>query len=196
MNIDNFQELIDLTDYLAVSNEYLIRKFKEGGNYLIIDTYGDFLIIERIVMADKIIPNLPKSEAATFDDLLIVVDTPADSPTNKKITLANLFNKIPTYAAHADTPQTLTGAGEINATTSITLLVTTGANALTIADGSQSGQLKYIVMKTDGGVGTLTGSNFVGTSIIFDTVGEAATLIWTDSKWYNLSSSSGGAVWS
>ena len=47
MNIDNFQELIDLTDYLAVSNEYLIRKFKEGGSYLIIDTYGDFLIMER-----------------------------------------------------------------------------------------------------------------------------------------------------
>mgnify|MGYP001340094598 CR=1 FL=1 len=47
MNIKHYQELIELTDYLAVSNEYLIRKFKEGGNYLIIDTYGDFLIIER-----------------------------------------------------------------------------------------------------------------------------------------------------
>ncbi len=47
MKIEKHQELIDLTDYLAVSNEYLIRKFKEGGNYLIIDSYGDFLIIER-----------------------------------------------------------------------------------------------------------------------------------------------------
>ena len=47
MNIKKHQELIDLTDYLAVSNEYLIRKFKDGGNYLIIDTSGDFLIIER-----------------------------------------------------------------------------------------------------------------------------------------------------
>ncbi len=47
MNIKKHQELIDLTDYLAVSDEYLIRKFKEGGNYLIIDTYGDFLIMER-----------------------------------------------------------------------------------------------------------------------------------------------------
>ena len=47
MNIKKHQELIELTDYLAVSNEYLIRKFKEGGNYLIIDTFGDFLIIER-----------------------------------------------------------------------------------------------------------------------------------------------------
>ena len=47
MNIDNFQELIDLTDYLAVSDQYHIRKFKEGGSYLIIDTYGDFLILKR-----------------------------------------------------------------------------------------------------------------------------------------------------
>tara|TARA_B100001250_G_C19792898_1_gene787365 strand:- start:1464 stop:1688 length:225 start_codon:yes stop_codon:yes gene_type:complete len=47
MNIKRHQELIELTDYLAVSEEYLIRKFKDGGNYLIIDTYGDFLIMER-----------------------------------------------------------------------------------------------------------------------------------------------------
>ena len=47
MNIKKHQELIDLTDFLAVSNEYLIRKFKEGGNYLIIAPLGDFLIIER-----------------------------------------------------------------------------------------------------------------------------------------------------
>ena len=47
MNIDNFQELIDLTDYLDLTTEYLIRKFKEGGSYLIIDTYGDFLILKR-----------------------------------------------------------------------------------------------------------------------------------------------------
>ena len=47
MNIDDFQELIDLTDYLAMSDKYLIRKFKEEGNYLIIDTFGDFLILQR-----------------------------------------------------------------------------------------------------------------------------------------------------
>ena len=146
-------------------------------------------------MADKIIPNLPKIVATTFDDLLLVVDTPAESPTNKKITLANFFNKIPTYIAHADTPQTLTGAGEINSTTSITLLVTTGTNALTIADGTQNGQLKYIVMKTENGVGTLTGSNLVGLSIVFNNAGIGQTLIWTDSKWYSLSSGIGGATW-
>ena len=146
-------------------------------------------------MADKIIPNLTAASETTIDDLLLVVDTPSSAPTNKKITVANIFNKIPTYVGHADTPQTLTGAGAINATTSITLLVTTGADPLTIADGLVEGQIKYIVMKGDGGAGTLTGSNLVGTNIIFDTVGEGHTLIWTDSKWYSLSSGSGGAAW-
>ena len=47
MNIKDFQELIDLTDYLDTSGEYLIRKFTDGGNYMIIDTYGDFLILKR-----------------------------------------------------------------------------------------------------------------------------------------------------
>ena len=47
MNIKDFQELIDLTDYIDLTNEYIIRKFIEGGSYLIIDTYGDFLILKR-----------------------------------------------------------------------------------------------------------------------------------------------------
>ena len=36
-------------------------------------------------MADKIIPNLPKTEAVTIDDLMLVVDTPSSTQTNKKI---------------------------------------------------------------------------------------------------------------
>ena len=47
MNIENFQELIDISDYVDVVEEYLIRKFKDGGNYIIIDSYGDFLILDR-----------------------------------------------------------------------------------------------------------------------------------------------------
>ena len=42
-------------------------------------------------MADKIISNLPKTEVVTEDDLLLVVDTPASAPTNKKITVGNFL---------------------------------------------------------------------------------------------------------
>src|SRR5690349_14355821 len=51
--------------------------------------------------------------------------------------------------------QTLTGAGAVNTTQRSTLLVTTGANALTLGLGTE-GQTKFIRMKTDGGDGTLT----------------------------------------
>ena len=135
-------------------------------------------------MADKKITALTASPALSTDDLFHVVDSPASSPSNKKITTTNVFTKIPIYIGFADTQQTLTGAGAINSSTSTTLLVTTGADALTIADGAVNGQVKFIVMKTDGGTGTLTGANLVGTSIAFADAGRAATLLWTDSKWY------------
>ena len=85
---------------------------------------------------------------------------------------------------HADTPQTLTGAGAVNITTSITHLVTTGADALTLADGAE-GQIKYIVMKTDGGNGTLTPAHFAnGTTLTFDAVGDSVMLLFTNGAWH------------
>jgi hypothetical protein len=83
----------------------------------------------------------------------------------------------------AGTPQTLTGAGAVNLTTRTTLLVTTGANALTLADGIE-GQRKVIVMKTDGGDGTLTPTNRHGyATITFNDAGDSIELNFTDGKW-------------
>ena len=47
MNVRKFKELIETTEFVGSTDDYLIHKFIEGGNYLIIDTFGDFLIIER-----------------------------------------------------------------------------------------------------------------------------------------------------
>ena len=58
---------------------------------------------------------------------------------------------------------TLTGAGAVDIVNEITALVTTGADALTLADGAV-GQKKTIYMLTDGGVGTLTPANALGWS--------------------------------
>ena len=47
MNVRKFKELIETTEFVGSTDDYLIHKFIEFGNYLIIDTFGDFLIIER-----------------------------------------------------------------------------------------------------------------------------------------------------
>lgn len=81
------------------------------------------------------------------------------------------------------TPQTLTGAGAVNITTKTTLLVTTGINALTLANGTD-GQIKTIIHKTYGGNGILTPTNLLGgTTITFSAIGQTATLLFKDGKW-------------
>ncbi len=83
--------------------------------------------------------------------------------------------------------QLLTGAGAVDVVSAITEWVTTGAQAGTLADGVE-GQIKFIVMKTDGGDGTLTPSNFnSGSTITFNTAGDAVILLFTNSAWYCLS---------
>jgi hypothetical protein len=78
---------------------------------------------------------------------------------------------------------TRTGAGAIDVTNEITLVVTTGAQALTLADGVV-GQRKIIKMKTDGGDGTLTPANLAdGTTITFNDVGDVVELVFADAKW-------------
>ena len=91
------------------------------------------------------------------------------------------------------TPQTLTGAGAVSLNHPITYLVTTGSNAITLVDGAV-GQVKTIVMKTDGGNATMTqaGGNLlssqVSTSIVWNDVGDSVTLVYTGSDWVVASS--------
>lgn len=79
--------------------------------------------------------------------------------------------------------QTLTGAGAVDIVSAVTELVTTGADALTIADGA-IGQTKIIVMKTDGGTGTLTPVTANGFSTVaFADAGDSVTLLFGTAGW-------------
>lgn len=104
------------------------------------------------------------------------------------MTITSLVATTNTVSALVGTIQTLTGAGAVNITTLTTKVVTTGAQALTLANGA-NGQLKSIVMITDGGDGTLTPATKTGyTTIVFGDVGDSVLLqYFTTQGWMVLS---------
>ena len=137
-------------------------------------------------MADKKITALTESNSLSTDDLFHVVDSPASSPSNKKITANNVFQKIPTWIGFADTVATSAADSlAIPITASIVHKTTGGdAEALTVAAGTQ-GQLLMIVLITDGGgTGTIAASSTVADTIAFADAEDTALLLFTNSKWH------------
>ena len=137
-------------------------------------------------MADKKITALNASAALSTDDLFHVVDSPASSPTNKKITTNNVFNKVPSYLGLAATPAVVT-SGVIDVTTPITFLSTTGTVAYSLAAGT-AGQIKMLVCTAVSGtpVGVVTpvaSANDGYNTITFNAKGQTATLIYVNSAW-------------
>jgi len=91
--------------------------------------------------------------------------------TNKTLTsatLTGLFGSV----------QSLSGAGAVDLTNTVTEITSTGADALTLANGTV-GQIKVITMIVDGGDATLTPTTFAGgTTITFNDAGDSVILVY------------------
>ena len=143
-------------------------------------------------MADKKITALTDlGNGIAGEDLIHVIDDPSGNPVNKKISVANFFNNIPTYIALDDAPQviddTTTAVGVAQSITHIDTNTAGGAHAGTLADGTR-GQIKIITLIADGGDSVITPTNLAGASTItFDDVGDTVTCLFTNSNWVVIS---------
>ena len=142
-------------------------------------------------MADKKITALTDlSTGIAAEDLLHVIDDPSGTPVNKKVSVANVLNYLPTFLAFAQAEQTLTGAGAADVTSAVTATVTntdnSGNNAVTLANGT-TGQVKILYTKTEASSGQTSGvtpANFAnGTTLTFDAVGDAAIMYFNGTNW-------------
>jgi hypothetical protein len=142
-------------------------------------------------MADKKVTALTDLGTALASvDLFHVVDDPAGTPINKKVSAENVFNNIPSWLGLKQAAQTLTADGSTSLTANVTSAITvinatSTTGTVTLADGSD-GQIKTFINTSTAGVFliTITPTNLRGyTSVLLNAQGESVTLLFKGSKW-------------
>ena len=138
-------------------------------------------------MADKKIAALTDlSTGIAGADLLHVIDDPTGTPINKKVSVTNFVNNLPSFIGFSNSYEDISDATQtaVSITKAVTLLQTSGSVATTLANGTVIGQLKIIVNDTDGGASELTPASTLGyTNIDFTDDGDSVTLMWTGTAW-------------
>ena len=138
-------------------------------------------------MADKKITALTDlSTGIAGADLLHVVDDPTGTPINKKVSVTNFINNLPSFIGFSNSVEDISDGTQtaLSVATAVTLLQTAGSNATTLADGTVQGQIKIIIHDTDGGATVHTPADPLGyADLNFVDDGDTAMLMWSGTKW-------------
>ena len=134
-------------------------------------------------MADKKITALTElaSGSLASTDLFHVIDDPSGTPINKKITVASVFNAVPTFLG-LNSVTTYDADGAVALTEAISLIDGADADALlTLANSTTTGQIKMFAVTsttntTDLDLTTTLGQ---GVTYTFQGIGETMTILWT-----------------
>ena len=143
-------------------------------------------------MADKKITALTAETAMATGDLFHVIDDPTGTPINKKITVDNVFNKIPTFLGFGtDGVETITtDAQALSLTKSVSILNGATNNVrCTMADATQVGQIKFILCVDSENVTDVDLEETIGDSVTYTFVdAESLMLMWSGTGWMPIAS--------
>ena len=150
-------------------------------------------------MADKKITALTDlSTGVAGADLLHVVDDPTGTPINKKVSVTNFVNNLPSFIGFSNSTEDISSATQTAISVAcFGLLHSLKQQELMLhhlIDGTVVGQIKIIVHDTVGGTSEMTPADPLGwVDADFATVGDTLTLMWTGTKWVCLASHAAAA---
>jgi len=149
-------------------------------------------------MADKKITALTATTAGLVADLAHIVTDVATNPTNKKVTLLNFFNKVPTFLGFSGTGiQAYTSAtSAVTATGGLILVTTPSTNTTPALANGVAGQMVTFVMDVDNnGLSIITPDTLSGgASVTLTDVGDSVSLIFTTTRGWVITGMASGVA--